>query len=90
MEQVDITVSIPAQVLRAVEVDDKEFGEQMKSYIALKLFVDQKISSGLGGALAGIHKIDFIQFLGRHKISIFGTLEEIMKDFENAGKYCNR
>jgi len=43
-----------------------------------------KLSVGQAAAFAGMDEVDFIRFLGQHRVSIFGTASEIAEDFANA------
>ena len=81
---VNINVPVPEEVLLSLRVNNEEFADQMKELTALMLFEKEKLSIGQAAAFAGMDEIDFIKFLGRHKISIFGSATEIAEDFANA------
>jgi hypothetical protein len=36
------------------------------------------------GAFAGMDEVDFIKFLGRNNVSIFGSVADIMEEYQNA------
>jgi predicted HTH domain antitoxin len=75
---------VPEEVLLSLRVESDEFAAQMKSLTALKLFESHKLSVGQAAAFAGMNELDFIKYLGQHKISIFGSAADIAEDFANA------
>jgi len=81
---VNINVPIPSEVLLSLRTERDEFAAQMKALTALKLCETRKLSIGQSAALAGMDEAEFIKFLGRNKVSIFGTPAEIADDFKNA------
>jgi predicted HTH domain antitoxin len=81
---IEINLSIPEEILLSLRIESIEFAAQMKSLTALKLFEEGKLSIGQSAALADMSELDFIQFLGKNEISIFGTSEDITEDFRNA------
>ena len=81
---VKISIPVPEEIMLSLRVDKNEFAAQMKLMTALKLYEDRKLSIGQSAAFAGMDEADFIKFLGRNKISIFGNVQDIKKDFRNA------
>lgn len=81
---VNINVPVPEEVLLSLRSENKEFASQMKSFTALKLFENHKLSIGQASALSGMDEAEFIKFLGQNKVSIFGSASDIAEDFRNA------
>ena len=81
---VNISVPVPEEILLSLRVEDDEFAAQMKALTALKLCEDRKLSIGQAATFAEMNETDFIKFLGRHKVSIFGSLSDITEDYANA------
>jgi len=81
---VNINVSIPSEILLSLRTENDEFAAQMKALTALKLCEAHKLSVGQSAVLAGMSEIDFIKFLGKNKISIFGSSNDIADDLRNA------
>jgi predicted HTH domain antitoxin len=81
---VNINVSVPEEVLLSLRAENNEFASQMKSLTAMKLCENHKLSIGQASALAGMSEEEFIKFLGRNKVSIFGSASNIAEDFRNA------
>ena len=81
---VNINVPVPEEVLLSLRVEGNEFAAQMKSLTALKLCENRKLSIGQAASFAGMDEVDFIKFMGQHRVSIFGSAAEIAEDFANA------
>lgn len=57
----------------------KEFEQEVRFILALKLYELGKLSSGKSAELAGISRIEFLMKLGYYKVSPFQTdLDEIL------------
>jgi len=81
---VNINVLVPEEILLSLRVESDEFAAQMKTMTALKLCESRKLSIGQAAAFAGMDEADFIRFLGRQKVSIFGSGSDIAEDYANA------
>ena len=81
---VNVNVPIPSEILLTLRADSDEFAAQMKALTALKLCETRKLSIGQSAALAGMDEAEFMKYLGRNKVSIFGAPSEIADDFKNA------
>ena len=81
---VNISIPVPEEILLSLRVERDEFAAQMKALTALKLFESRKLSIGQAAALAEMCEVDFIRFLGQHKVSIFGTASDIAEDYAHA------
>ena len=80
----NINVPVPQEILLSLRVNDEEFAVQMKTLTAVMLYESGKLSIGQAASFAGMDESDFIKLLGKHKISIFGSAEEIAEDYANA------
>jgi len=83
-QNVNISVSIPEEILLSLREDSNEFAASMKLMSAVKLFENHKLSVGQSAQLAGVSEEDFIKILGKNQISIFGTFNDILGDCKNA------
>ena len=83
-QNVNISVSIPEEILLSLRQDINEFAINMKLITAIKLYENHKLSIGQGAELAGLSEEDFIKVLGKNQISIFGTINDIIEDYQNA------
>ena len=53
--------------------------------LAIRLFQDERVSSGRAAQIAGLQKADFIQELGKRQIPVFNyPPDEVASDFRNA------
>ena len=81
MEKNVITIKYSDDILLSLKESNKEFEEEAKYLLALKLYELGKISSGKAAKLAGISRIDFLMRMGRYKVSPFQVeLEEILEE----------
>ena len=83
-QQININVSVPEEILLSLREETDDFAAQMKRWAALKFYENHKLSIGQASGLADMHEEEFIRFLSQNRISIFGTVDEIAGDFQNA------
>lgn len=81
---VNVSVPVPEEVLLSLRIESDEFASQMALMTALKLYESRKLSVGQAASFAGMDELDFIRFLGQHKVSIFGPASEVEEDYQNA------
>jgi predicted HTH domain antitoxin len=74
-----IVVNVPEQVLLAEKMDEVEFGQELRTLAALKLYELGRLSSGRAADLAGMSRIDFLLALRRYKVFPF---ESELRDLE--------
>lgn len=63
-----IVVDVPEQVLLAEKMDEIEFGRELRTLAALKLYELGRLSSGRAADLAGMSRIDFLMALRRYRV----------------------
>ncbi|MGD2087077.1 MAG: UPF0175 family protein [Candidatus Aminicenantes bacterium] len=65
---------------------EDEFADEIKKISLIKLYELGKISSGMAAKVLGISRVDFIELLGKYKVSIFPyeDKEELLEDLKNA------
>jgi predicted HTH domain antitoxin len=80
----EINIPVPDEILLSLRLNGDEFATQMKIITAIKLYESQKLSIGQAAAFAGMSEQDFIRLLGKHQISIFGSISDIAEDYANA------
>ena len=63
-----------------------EFADEIKKISVIKLYELGKISSGMAAKVLDISRVDFIELLGKYKVSIFSyeDKEELLEDVRNA------
>lgn len=83
---INLTLSIPSEILLALRENENQLASYMKKYTALNLFQSQKLSIGQCAILAEMTEEDFIYFLGENKVSIFEYLDgnALREELENA------
>src|SRR5690606_41556878 len=67
-------------------LSDNEFEDEIKTISLKKLYELGKISSGTASKILGIHRVDFIEMIGRYKVSVFQFYDEndLEEDVANA------
>jgi len=81
MKENVLTMKYSDDILLSLKESAKEFEEEAKYLLALKLYELGKISSGKAAKLAGISRVDFLMRMGRYKVSPFQVeLEEILEE----------
>jgi predicted HTH domain antitoxin len=80
----EINIPVPEEILLSLRLNSEEFAIQMKTLTSIKLYESRKLSIGQAAAFAGMDEADFIRLLGKHKISIFGSVSDIVEDYASA------
>ena len=87
LEDKVITISLPSDLYEYLEKESPCQGnlkDKIQLYLSIGMFVTRTVSLKRAAEYAGMDESDFIKLLGRHKISIFGSAEEIAEDYTNA------
>ena len=87
-----LNIAIPEDIILSTRQTHKQFEQEAKLAIALKFYVDEKLSLGQAAAFSGLNKAEFMRFLGKNNVSIFrfeNGIEELQHGIANAGMYAN-
>ncbi len=71
MDTLTVAMTLPRDLLGALDVPQIRLEAKLRELIALELFREERISSGKGAELLGISKWEFIRLLNKHGISYF-------------------
>jgi predicted HTH domain antitoxin len=78
-------ITYPEDLPEALGITVEEFEQEMKFMVAAKLYELGRISSGRAAELAGIGRVEFLNNLGRYRISAFNyPLEELEGEIREA------
>jgi len=75
-DSLTVELELPRDLLGALEVAEHELGPELKRLIALRLFQEERISSGKAAELLDLSKAEFIDLLDRHGIAYFTETPE--------------
>ena len=71
---------VPEDILTSIKIPKKELEKTLKLDLAMVLYQREEVSLGNARKLAGISKWDFLEELGRRKISRHYTEKELEED----------
>ena len=71
---------VPEDILTSIKIPKKELERALKLDLAMALYQREVVSLGNARKLAGISKWDFLEELGRRKISRHYTEKELEED----------
>lgn len=78
-----IKIDYPRFLANSMRMDLEEFGQEMKISALVKLFELGKISSGIAARVLNISRLEFLNLLGKYKVSYL-DVEDLNEDLENA------
>lgn len=79
------TLHIPytEDLLLSLKKNKKQFEQDARFFLAVKLYELEQISSGKAARLAGVDRVSFLLKLGQYHVSPFQeSLEEILEEAE--------
>ena len=81
-----VSIEYPDELRVSLKYKRDEFADEIKKISVIKLYELGKISSGMAAKVLDISRVDFIELLGKYKVSIFPyeNKEELLEDVRNA------
>jgi predicted HTH domain antitoxin len=81
-----VCIEYPDELRVSLKYKEDEFADEIKKISVIKLYELGKISSGMAAKVLDISRVDFIELLGKYKVSIFPyeDKEELLEDLKNA------
>jgi predicted HTH domain antitoxin len=81
-----VSIEYPDELRVSLKYKKDEFADEIKKISLIKLYELGKISSGMAAKVLNISRVDFIELLGKYKVSIFPyeDKEELLEDLRNA------
>ncbi len=85
MKQRILKIPYPEDLPEALGETPEEFEQKLRFLVAAKLYEMGRISSGRAAELAGMERVEFLNNLGRYRISVFNyPLEELEREIREA------
>ncbi|HAA90547.1 MAG: hypothetical protein XD63_1740 [Thermoanaerobacterales bacterium 50_218] len=80
-----LKIPYPEDLPEALGETPEEFEQKLRFLVAAKLYEMGRISSGRAAELAGMERVEFLNNLGRYRISVFNyPLEELEREIREA------
>nr|BAL59553.1 hypothetical conserved protein [Candidatus Acetothermum autotrophicum] len=80
-----LKIPYPTELPQALGETPEEFEREVRFLVAAKLYELGRISSGRAAELAGMERVEFLNQLGRYRISVFNySLEELEREIQEA------
>ena len=80
-----LEIPYPADLPAAMGESPEVFEQQLKFLVAARMYELGRISSGRAAELAGTSRVEFLEGLGRYRISVFNySLEELEREIREA------
>lgn len=78
-----IKIDYPQYLANSMRMDLEDFGQEIKISSLVKLFELGKVSSGLAAKVLNISRLEFLNLLGKYKVSYL-DVDDLNEDLENA------
>jgi len=80
-----VTIPCTEALLLSLKTSQSEFATEARLILAVKLYEQNRVSTGMVARLAGMTRVQFMFALGRYGLSPFGVdPSEITQDLDNA------
>lgn len=80
-----LEIAYPEELPEALAKTPEEFERELRFLVAAKLYEMGSISSGRAAEMAGVNRVEFLNNLGRYRISAFNyPLEELEREIREA------
>lgn len=81
-----IKVEYPEYLANSLRLGGKDFESEIKTVSLIKLYELGKVSSGVAARVLGIPRLDFLELLGKYKVSVHEEYDagSLSEEIENA------
>ncbi|MCK4761206.1 MAG: UPF0175 family protein [Candidatus Aminicenantes bacterium] len=81
-----VSIEYPAELLVSLKYKRDEFADEIKRVSVIKWYELGKVSSSLAAKILKIDRVEFLELLGKYKVSVFPyeSKEELLEDAANA------
>lgn len=82
MEQLDVKLSFPREVVNILKTRDRDLEPLLKQMLALELFREGKVSVGKASEIAGLTRNEMLDLLAFKKIPLHYRASDLKEDLE--------
>lgn len=79
LNEATVKIRVPKSVLQ-FGFGQESIQQQVKEWLVLSLFTDEKVSSGKAARLLGIHRLEFLALLRKRGIAYINYTEDELAD----------
>lgn len=81
-----LQIEYPLELSISLKYSKEELAGEIKKLAMIKLFELGKISSGMAAKTLNLSRLEFIELLGKYKVSIFPyeSKQDLLEDLDNA------
>jgi predicted HTH domain antitoxin len=81
-----VSIEYPDELRVSLKYKRDEFADEIKKISLIKLYELGKISSGMAAKVLNMSRLEFIELLGKYKVSIFSyeSKSDLLEDLGNA------
>lgn len=81
-----VSIEYPDELLVSLKFKKNEFADEVKKMSVIKLYELGKISSSMAARVLLISRVEFIELLGKYKVTIFPyeNKDQLLEDIRNA------
>ena len=81
--QKTISIDFPADILLALNTDESELKDAIKTSFAIRLYLQQKVTIGKAAQLAGLSRFEFEKLLSKNQIPVSNLdIDDVLADAE--------
>ena len=78
---IEVTIEMPEGALAALHLEPHGFAQELRLAAAVKWYELERVSQGRAAEIAGVSRNEFIEALGRYKVSPFQySADEILAE----------
>ena len=86
MDYITVKMDLPKDILLAADISEFNAQEDVKKLFALLMFKERILSFGKAADLSGLDKPSFMEFAGRHRVSLNYDEDDLYEDMQTINR----